>query len=548
MKKLVFLIFAFGYWWLPVSAQDTGVEMQGEVSYITSVNVYVRFAQTEGLKAGDTLYFKSSGQSVPVLVLTNLSSLSAVGKPLPAAVDLKVGDKLFSFVSAKTASNEKDDGLVKNEEDPVSAFIKEEELPDFPESVGQKEIADTAPKLKADISGRFRVASYSGFSNTEGGNSQKMRYNYAMKARNLLDGNLSLETYLVFSHRNGQWDEIQRNLYNGLKIYDLSLGYKFNDHFALSFGRKINPKLSSVGAIDGLQAEYRQGAFTIGAVGGARPDYRDYSFNFNLAQFGGYISHQVNSKNGLLQTTLSVMEQQNNGLTDRRFLYVQHSNTIFEGLYFFGSAEFELYKKNLDIASDRSALTNLYLILRYKFSRKLSASISFNNRNNIIYYETYKDIVERLLEKEMLQGYNLRLTYKPIKLLTIGVSAGYRERKSDPRSSKNLYSFVSIARIPGTQLSASLSHTYLENAYLKGNILSGMFYQYLNKGRISLGFGYRYVNQSYFDMLSKLKQHMGEINMNVQLTRKLSGGIYYEGTFESASNYHRIYATLSQRF
>jgi hypothetical protein len=75
-----------------------------------------------------------------------------------------------------------------------------------------------------------------------------------------------------------------------------------------------------------------------------------------------------------------------------------------------------------------------------------------------------------------------------------------------------------------------------------------MFYQYLNKGRISLGFGYRYVNQSYFDMLSKLKQHMGEINMNVQLTRKLSGGIYYEGTFESASNYHRIYATLSQRF
>jgi len=548
MKRIVFLIVAFGFWWPPVSAQNTEAEMQGEVSYITSTNVYVRFASTHGLKAGDTLYFKSSGQAIPVLVVSNLSSLSAVGTPIADMVDLKVGDKLFTVGNTKTFSDTQGDETEKIEEDTVSAFMSEEDLPDSSDSIVQREIAVTDPKLKADISGRFRVASYSGISNTEGGNSQRMRYNFAMKARNLMDGKLSLETYLVFSHRNGQWDEIQSNLYNGLKIYDLSIGYKFNDHFALSFGRKINPKLSSVGAIDGLQAEYRQGSFTIGAVGGARPDYRDYSFNFSLAQFGGYISHQVSSKNGLLQTTLSVMEQQNNGHTDRRFLYMQHSNTIIAGLYFFGSAEFELYKKNLDVASDRSALTNLYLILRYKFSRKVSASISFNNRNNIIYYETYKDIVERLLEKEMLQGYNVRLTYRPINLLTIGVSAGYRERKSDPRSSKNLNSFVSIARIPGTQLSASLSHTYLENAYLKGNIFSGMFYQYFNDGRISLGFGYRYVNQSYFDMLSKLKQHMGELNMNIQLSRKLSGGIYYEGTFESSSNYHRIYATLSQRF
>ena len=48
---------------------------------------------------------------------------------------------------------------------------------------------------------------------------------------------------------------MKENIFTGLKIYNLSASYAINETMSLSFGRKINPKLSSVGAIDGLQFE-----------------------------------------------------------------------------------------------------------------------------------------------------------------------------------------------------------------------------------------------------------------------------------------------------
>lgn len=550
MKNQHVLVFFFVFLSLNVFAQKVNQITPGEVSYITTANIYVRFESTEFLSVGDTLFAEKEGRLLPALVVKNLSSLSVVGQAVSDDLTFAVGDKITGITKLEEKLEEEE-----GEADAVSAgnqegigVVEEQLTEDYPIAPGKKD-STALSKPQPDISGRFRIASYTDFSNTDAKNNQKMRYSYAMNARELAGGKLSLETYVNFSHRSGQWDRIEQNIFNGLKIYNLAASYKFSEQFKLSFGRKINPMLSSVGAIDGLQAEARKGAFTIGAIAGSRPDYNDYSINTSLGQFGGYMSHFLNGKNGRMQTTVSVIEQQNSRRTDRRFLYFQHANSLLPKLYFFGSAELELYKKNLDVVADnRSSLTNLYLVLRYKFNRYVTAGLSFSSRNNIIYYETYKDIVERLLEKEMLQGYNLRLTIRPVKLLTVGINAGYRSRKTDIRPSRNLYSYVSLARIPGTKLSASLSHVYTENSYLKGNIFSGMFYHYFVGGKLSTGVGYRYVNQSYYDMLSKLKQQMGEINVNYQITRKLSAGFYYEGTFETKNIYHRIYMNVSQRF
>lgn len=550
MKKQLFLYLLFVFLSISVFAQKANQITEGEVSYITSSSVYVRFESTDFLSVGDTLFADKEGRLLPALVIKNLSSLSVVGQPLSNDLTFTVGDKITGITKLKEkVAEELAEADVVSAENQESISPAEGQLAEEYSIAPDNKDSSALSKPQPNISGRFRIASYTDFSNTDGGNNQKMRYSYSMDARNLADGKLSLETYINFSHRSGQWDRIKQNIFNGLKIYDLSAIYKFSEQFKLSFGRKINPKLSSVGAIDGLQAEVQTGAFTIGAIAGSRPDYNDYSINTSLGQYGGYMSHLLSGKNGNMQTTISVIEQRNSSQTDRRFLYFQHANSLLPKLYFFGSAELELYKKNLDgVSNNRSPLTNMYLILRYKFSRVLTAGLSFSSRNNIIYYETYKDIVERLLEREMLQGYNLRLTIRPIKLLTVGINAGYRSRKTDVRPSRNLYSYVSLARISGTQLSASLSHTYIENSYLKGNIFSGMVYHYFVGGKLSTGIGYRYVNQSYFDMLSKLKQHLGEINVSYQITRKLSAGLYYEGTFETENIYHRIYINLSQRF
>jgi hypothetical protein len=309
-----------------------------------------------------------------------------------------------------------------------------------------------------------------------------------------------------------------------------------------------------MGAIDGLQYELKLKSFTIGIVGGFRPDYKNYSFNASLLQFGGYVGHDYSAKNGSMQTTLAFIDQLNNGNTDRRFAYLQHTNSLVKNLYFFGSVEVDLYKNVMNtqdstFKQDNSpSLTNLYLSLRYRPVRKLSLSVSYSSRQNIIYYETYKDILERLLEETALQGFTFQVSYQPVNKLSIGVNAGYRDSKKDPRPSKNLYGYLTYTSIPGINVSATLSVTILETSYISGNIYSAGISRDLVNGKLYLGLNYRYVDYNFVSAESKLVQNMGEMSLTWRILKKLSCSLNYEGTFEKANTFNRVYINLTQRF
>ena len=182
--------------------------------------------------------------------------------------------------------------------------------------------------------------------------SQRMRYTFSMNANNLGNSKLSAESYLSFSHSNTNWDEVKENIFTGLKIYNLSASYAFNETMYLSFGRKINPKLSSVGAIDGLQFEKKFKALTLGAFAGSRPDYVDYGINTDLLQYGVYLGHELENRMEACKIPLAFIEQTNHSVTDRRFLYFQHTNMLVKNLFFFASAEVDLYKKVNDTKED----------------------------------------------------------------------------------------------------------------------------------------------------------------------------------------------------
>ena len=51
----------------------------------------------------------------------------------------------------------------------------------------------------------------------------------------------------------------------------------------------------------------------------------------------------------MMENTFSVFEQTNNTKTDRRFAYLQHSNTILTNTNLFASAEVDLYKRELGV-------------------------------------------------------------------------------------------------------------------------------------------------------------------------------------------------------
>jgi hypothetical protein len=542
MKYFFFISISF-FLGLNLKSQNITGETEGSVSFVSAQNVYVKFKSTENISVGDTLFIRQGDQLIPVLRVTNLSSISCVCNPISSKV-LKAGDPVIA--RDKIPAVIPSELVEPKQEIPIPAEELKDSLP-----AAQKDV-------KQDVYGRISVASYTNFSNAEADNSQRMRYTVSLNVKNIAKSKLSFESYLSFVHSNTNWNDVQDNLFNGLKVYNLSLRYDFNETTSLIFGRKINPNLSSVGAIDGLQFEKRFKSVSIGAFVGSRPDYNDYSYSFKLLQFGTYIGHNYQKEKKNMQTSVAFVEQQNDGNTDRRFIYFQHANSMLKKVYFFGSIETDLYGevKTTDTATSEInyksettfKLSNLYLLLRYNITRNLSMSFSYSARQNIIYYETYKDFIDRLLESQTLQGYRLMVNYRPVKYLSIGVKGGYRYRTNDPEPTKDLYGYLTYSRIPGINAAATLSVTILESSYMTGNIYSLGLTRDLVPGKVSAGLNYRYVDYNFRNAETPLVQNIGEIDLTWRIVKKLSFSIYYEGTFEKEVTFSRIYANLGYRF
>jgi hypothetical protein len=264
-------------------------------------------------------------------------------------------------------------------------------------------------------------------------------------------------------------------------------------------------------------------------------------------------------------TTLAFIEQRNSGNTDRRFAYIQHSNTIVKNLSFFGSAEFDLYRYDLKfdstliitdtlkVTDNAPKLSNLYLSLRYRFNSDLSMSLSYSARQNVIYYESYKSFIDQLLESETQQGYLLQINYRPLKKLTLGATGGYRVRKHDPRASKNLYAYATYSQIPFVNISATLTATLLSTGYMNGNIFGLSMSRDIIRSKLSGTFTYRFIDYRTLKTENNpnpisMMQHTGEISLNWKIIKKLSCSFYYEGTFDSRYIYNRIYLQLTKSF
>jgi hypothetical protein len=512
------------------------VQTDGKVTYITSQHVYVKFSSMENFSEGDTLYIKRGDQDVPALKIENLSSTSCVCIPLINDA-FKVTDDVFATLKPKITPDADNISTHNNQEQ------TEEHQSESPPA------ASPHPKsLKQDISGRVSVSSYSDIYNPSGFRSQRMRYTFSIRANNLGNSKLSAESYLSFAHSNTNWENIKANIFNGLKIYNLSLKYDFNETTHVSLGRKINPKLSSVGAIDGLQVEKNFGGFTLGGMVGSRPDFEDYGINLDLLQYGIYLGHELKRTQGSMQNTLAFIEQTNHSMTDRRFVYFQHINSLAKNLFLFGSAEVDLYRRVDSTQETIFNLTNTYLSLRYRIITPLTLGLSYSARNNIIYYETYKDFLERLLENETLQGWRFRINYHPARYLFMNAQAGYRFRKNDPRPTKNLNGAVTYSQVPGIGASMTASVTWIETNYLNGIVYGLGISRNIISDKLSGGIKYRYVDYLYTNTEMASIQHVAEANLSWMVYRKLSLSVFYEGTFEQVNPYHRIYINISQRF
>ncbi len=529
---IVLLFFLAGV----TSAQERKNEIEGVVTYTTTQNIYVKFLSAKGIRPGDKIYIRKNDVLVPVLTVENASSISCVGK-LSGAENLKVGDKVIALVL-------KEDVVIEQQ---IPAKPSMQYLQDTSKTMVGNSLSQVTAR-KERIDGRIQISSYNSLSSLPSGNNTRMRYVWSMNASNIGNSPVSLDSYISFSHQLNNWAAIRENIFNGLKIYDLNLRYEAGDKATLFLGRKINPKIASLGAIDGLQVEVNYNHFYWGAVAGFRPDYTDYSFNKNLLEYGAFIGHTAKNEHGVMQTSFAGFNQTNSGNTDRRFVYIQHDNSLLKNLNLFLSSEIDMYKVVNGLPVNELSLTSLYLMLNYRISQKLSVSTSYDNRKNIIYYETYKNYVDMMLADATRQGVSFRINYRPIPFMSLGISSSYWDRSGDTKPTENINGYLTYSQLPFLKASASLTANVLQTSYVKGFIYGLRLDKDFVKGKLNWGISYRYVDYTYLNSSGKLLEHIGSTDLSYQFTRKLSFSVNYEGTFDQQNVYQQVYCSLIKRF
>nr|WP_319511718.1 hypothetical protein [uncultured Draconibacterium sp.] len=538
IKQLITGIGMFCLFFLTLAVSETSAQestnlKEGKVSYITGENIYVRFASTEQIENGDTLFVQNENGLVPALLVNHRSSISCL-----CAV---IGDHKFSV----------DDVIYSRLGNTPLQQIKEAQQ-QLPEQDVNEQVLTTVEQEKVasriqEINGRLSMSSYSNFSD-EGDDVHRFRYTLSAKATNLAQSKLSAETYISFTHKLNEWDVVKEDLNNALKVYSLALRYDINESATVWAGRKINPRIANVGAIDGLQFEYKFKNMFAGIVGGSRPDYQDYGYNFDLFEYGAYVGQSTKTENGVVQSSLAFFEQRNTGNVDRRFVYLQHTNSAIKNLTLFSSLELDLYKLENDEPTNTVSLTSLYLSARYRFSRRFSAFASYDNRKNVIYYETFRNYADEVLQQASRQGVRLRLNYRPVNGFIVGTSAGTRFRDADPRPTKTLNGFATWTKVPAINASLSVTANLMQTSYLDGQVYGARLSKDLVSGKLYTMLHYRWVDFQYVNTLTNLQQHIGEIDLSYQFNKKLYLSANYEATFQDQQLFNRVYLNLRIKF
>lgn len=525
-------------YWLP--AQQATSWLQGSVSFVSSRNVYVKFPNTSGISPGDTLYTALATEKIAALKIENKSSTSTVCIPLNDNT-FKVGDILFARIVA-TPTPATDEPVVRPSPpatpSPAAANIV---LPD--------EDTVSLPQYKERISARISVASYSNFSDYR--DLHRMRYAFNFTGEHINGSKFSVDNYITYRHTLGDTVGAPHNSFaQALKVYGLSVRYDIDSTASLSFGRRINPRMSNLGAVDGLQFEKQFGRFYAGGILGSRPDFADYSLNVNLLQGGAFVGIRSGTARQSHHTTVGIMEQFNRFKEDRRFVYVQHSSQPAKNISLFGSAELDLYQNILEVKSNTLKLTNLFTSVRYRLSNKLQLSASFDSRRNIIYYETYKNQIEQLIEDESRQGLRLGFNYAPMKSVSIGVNTSWRFQQSGANQSTNYNGYINIAKIGKIKIRTSITANLLETAYLKSNMLGIRLSHQLIRNKLDAEAYFRRIDYQFGNTGNTVSQHIGGGSLSFTLAKNMNLFVYYEGIFadDPAQQVNRINTRVMYRF
>ena len=512
--------------------QSKTEQIEGKITYVTSNNVYVKFQNTENIGIGDTLRLSDNNGLKPCLKVIHKSSTSCVCAVINNC-DVKIGDQLYYQAMIPT-----------NEKKPI------EKIPvvtgNNQDSVSEPEIY-VKPFYREDIRGRISVASYSNLSSVYD-DRHRLMYRFFLNASHIKNSKVSLDIYMNYRQNFIPQENSSTVNTNTFNLYNLAVKYDIDTSFSITLGRKINNNASSLGSIDGLQVEKYFGHFYLGALVGSRPDIYTYDFNPDLFQYGGFIGI-ISRKNALYsQTTLGAIEQNNNGNVDRRYVYFQHSSTLFQKLNIFSSSEMDFYNKVNGETTNDIRLTNLFVSAGYRFSRKVKFTVSYDTRKRTLYYETYKNDIEQLMQDdENRQGIRFRLNVNPIKYLISGISFARRFQASGENKSYNIYGYIGLSKLPLVSGRFVVSMNQNTSLYLINQSVSFRYSRIFFKNKLNADFYARIVDYKYLVGDTRIKQNYYGTGFSYNIDRNLVISIFAELASRPTEENYRINFRIVKR-
>ena len=529
MKKYIYILLLFGL--STVAAAQQGEWIKGSVTFTSAANVYVRFDNTAGISEGDTLYAEIDGKSKAALVVKKKSTLSCVTVPIETGINWIQGIVISYFKKAEV------NAVLPGATPPV--VVTEE-------AIGTDTTASPKDKTKIRkplVNGRFSASTNASLS--DGADYQRIRLGFNFNVNNIGGGYFSTQNYITYRHRYGV--DQQTGFYDDFKIYALAIGYDRNGH-SVYVGRRISNRIANLGAIDGIQYEKKIGNWVAGIFAGSRPDHINYTYNPNLLQGGVMLGFEHQGEKSSTQTSVAWVEQRNSGKVDRRFAYLQHNSSLGKNINVFGSLEVDMFQNVRDTIQHKLQLTGAYFSVRYRPFRSFNITASYDNRRNVIFYESQRTYIDQLLNQETRQGYRLQAGWQVWRNINLNASVFYRYQENQIKPTKNQVFSVNLSRFPLNNMTLNLNLNTLESYYFKGNIYGARLNQSILKGKLGLEYNYRKVDYTFFGGEQRLKQDIAGFSASINMAKMTTLILSYEGTFEPSRQYHRYFITAIQRF
>lgn len=512
--------------WSGLWAQEA---VRGQVTFITAQHVYVKFEGTAGIAVKDTLRLVKNDLVKPCLIVSSMSSTSCVCTVL-AGCDVAKGDPVQAIMRKQVAP-------VERRERTTRTNTKAQE-------------SDTLGASGERIRGRLSAASYSTIPSARE-NDHRLMYRFSLDADHIANSKFSAETYLNYRRLYPADLERRPQRTEYFNVYSLAVSFEPDTNTMITLGRKINNNISSLGAIDGLQTERRFGSFFAGAIVGFRPDIFTYELNTDLLQYGGYVGTKYRSSSMDTRTTFGLMEQTNAGSIDRRYAYMQHSTTINGNLNLFGSGELDLFST----VQGGARLTNLFVSARYRFSRKVDVFASYDRRQRVIYYETYRNDVEVMLDDDdTRQGARVRLNFRPTKGLGLGAAYNRRFQSDGANASENAQLFLNYNKDPRGFGRWSVQANRNTSSYVRSDIISFRHSRTLIPKYLNMSLYYRMIEYIYGNrsdgspLAARASQRYYGADLTLNMARTLTFTVLGEMSTIAIERNYRVNMSLTKRF